>query len=120
MSRPAGRSTSSASACEGVRVEEKVSTKRWYEVASGGREGEVTPRRFIITFCACTAGLVALCRDLLAKRSLLLMATGVAGGTRTFLLGGVDTSTVGDGSLHTEAAKSATTSLTGVQTPLKN
>jgi len=83
-----------------VRVEEKVSTKRWYEVASGGREGEVTPRRFISTFCACTAGLVALCRDLLAKRSLLLMATGVAGGTRTFLLGGVDTSTVGDGSLH--------------------
>ena len=88
-----------ASHCDVVRVE-NVSTNCWYEVASGGRSIEVTPRRFINIFWACNAGLVALWRDFLASRSLRRMEKGISGGTRALLRGGVETRIEGDGSLH--------------------
>lgn len=109
--KPFGNNTSRASACEALRVEEKVSKYRWNELASGGRLGEVMP---IMTFWACNAGLVALCLDFLASLSLRLRRVGVAGGGRADLRGGDSARIVGVGVLHTDVAKSATDSFTGV------
>ena len=113
---PEGNSASSASQCEGVRVDEKIAVNCWKEEASGGRLSKVMPSFFIMTFCAWSTGFVARCRDFLASLSLRLMAGGSCG-VRARRRGGVEARTVGEAALQTAAAKSEMTFLTGELTP---
>ena len=74
---------------------------------------EVRSRRFISTFCACSAGFIARWQDFFAKSSLRLIAGGSCG-VFALHLGGVETRTVGEAALHTSAAKIGTILLIGV------
>ena len=94
-------------------MEENVAVNRSKDEASGGRLGEVNPKRFIKTFCACNAGFVARWWDFFAKRSLRLI-TGGSCGVLALRRGGVAARAAGEAALQTVSAKSETTFLTGV------